>query len=46
LAYPGIDTVGLLIRPLNAVLATYWARRPSGAWRMNGPPAVSAVVFG
>jgi hypothetical protein len=46
LQYPGIDTVGKPRNPLNPVVATYWARRPLGAWRTKGPPAGSAVVCG
>src|SRR5215472_8288509 len=38
--------MGLPINPANCWLSTYMARRPSGAWRTKGPPAVSAVVCG
>src|SRR6516165_10269842 len=34
------------MKPPNCWLSTYMARRPSGAWRTKGPPAVSAVVCG
>src|SRR5215469_13899317 len=34
------------MKPPGVWVSTYIVRRPSGAWRTNGPPAVSAVVWG